>query len=195
MTTEATKNSPKNNKEYNCEYCNYICFKKSDLDKHFSTGKHKKGEFSNKLSTEATKKSPEFFSCKFCNKIYKDRSGLWRHNKKCKEEIIEPTNDLLPKNDLLEIIDDKESEKILIYKLLQQNMELVTQNQEFKQMMLEQNKQTGELQKQMIEIAKDTKSMTINNTNTTNNKFNMNIFLNEKCKDALNIMDFVTSLP
>ena len=61
-------------------------------------------------------------------------------------------------------------------------------------MLIEQSKQNMELNKQVIELAKDTKTMTIHNT-TNNNKFNMNIFLNETCKDALNIMDFVTSLP
>jgi hypothetical protein len=59
-------------------------------------------------------------------------------------------------------------------------------------MMVEQNKQNADLQKQLLDLAKETKITTINNTN--NNKFNMNIFLNEKCKDALNIMDFVNSL-
>jgi len=65
-------------------------------------------------------------------------------------------------------------------------MDLVSQNQEFKQMMIEQNKT-------IVELAN--KTTIVNNNNTTNNnKFNLNIFLNEKCKDALNITDFVDSL-
>jgi hypothetical protein len=59
---------------------------------------------------------------------------------------------------------------------------------------MEQNKQNIELHKQMIELAKESKVTTINNNCNNKNKFNMNIFLNEKCKDALNIMDFIDSL-
>jgi hypothetical protein len=75
---------------------------------------------------------------------------------------------------------NNEPKNDVICKLIQQNMELVTQNQE--------------LQKQLIELAKESKVTTINNNCNNKNKFNMNIFLNEKCKDALNIMDFIDSL-
>jgi len=68
-------------------------------------------------------------------------------------------------------------------------MDILKQNSDFKELIIEQNKQ-------MMEMVKEGK--TINNTNnnntTNNNKFNLNIFLNEKCKDAMNIMDFANSL-
>jgi hypothetical protein len=96
------------------------------------------------------------FTCDLCNKSYKDNSGLWRHKNKC----LKKDNDLV--------------------------LLLLKENHEFKQMLLEQNKQ-------LIELSNKTNT-TINNNCTNNNNFNLNLFLNEKCKDAMNIMDFVDSL-
>lgn len=163
---------------FSCESCNFKCSKKRDYDRHVLTRKHLKSTGVNILSTETPKKPSDAFMCENCEKIYKERSGLWRHNKKC--QVVPESKKTQPENGIL-------------CKLIEQNMELVTQNQEFKQMMVEQNKQNAELQKQLLDLAKETKITTINN-NTNNNKFNMNFFLNEKCKDALNIMDFVSSL-
>jgi uncharacterized protein YxeA len=98
-----------------------------------------------------------------CKKTYKDNSGLWRHKKKCKGEEKKEEE---PK---------KDNDLVLL---------LLKENQDFKQMLLEQNKQ-------LIELTSKTNT-TINNNNCNN--FNLNVFLNEKCKDAMNIMDFVDSL-
>ena len=112
------------------------------------------------------------YTCEICNKKYKDRTGLWYHSKKC----------LKPQSDI--------SHNIIL--------EIVKQNQEFKELLTEQNKQMGEhmrenakLQQQLLEMAREGK--TINHT-TNNNKFNLQFFLNEQCKDALNIMDFVNTV-
>jgi hypothetical protein len=94
--------------------------------------------------------------------VYKDNSGLWRHKKKCKENI-EP-------NDSVELINY-----------------LMKENSEFKQMVIEQNKQ-------MIEMSKNTGTYNTTHTNSHNKAFNLNFFLNETCKDAMNIMDFVDSI-
>ena len=124
--------------------------------------------------------------CSNCNKIFQDRSGLWRHKKKCgtttTSTLINP-----------EII-----------------MNIIYQNSEFKEMLMEQSKQstelqkqsqqqTSELQKQIIELCKNTTTMTTtnNNNNTINshNKiFNLQFFLNDTCKNAMNLTDFVSSL-
>ena len=194
METLETNFTPKNAKKYDCILCDFICSKKSDWDRHLLTRKHKNMENGNQMETMETKldlkktqktqKTPEVFTCDFCSKKYKQRSGLWKHNKKCNAYIAFKDDEIKEKI--------KGNDNEVICKLINQNIELVTQNQEFKQMMIEQNKQNVELQKQLLDLAKETKITTINNTN--NNKFNMNIFLNEKCKDALNIMDFVNSL-
>jgi hypothetical protein len=183
-----TENSQKVAKNFYCESCDYSCIKKGDYNKHLSTRKHEKKATSNTLVTNGNIENskvanPLVFSCKNCNKVYKSRKGLWGHQKKCDNQKC-ITN--------VETNVDTKNENEVIYKLIEQNMDLVSQNQEFKQMMIEQNKQNVELQKQLLDLAKESKITNINNTN--NNKFNMNFFLNEKCKDALNIMDFVNSL-
>jgi len=180
-----TNLSQKIARKFECTSCDYRCSNKFDFGKHLLTRKHEKLATSNTLVTNGNMENAKIantdtFACKNCAKVYASRKGLWCHNKKCVQK--------------LENIETKTNDNEVICKLINQNIELVTQNQEFKQMMMEQNKQNAELQKQLLDLAKETKVTNINNTNNTNNKFNMNFFLNEKCKDALNIMDFVSSL-
>jgi len=117
------------------------------------------------------------FGCE-CGKNYKYSQGLSKHKKVCKNKIISTITNDLSNNFILEI---------------------VKQNQEFKELIIEQNKQimdqykdSQETNHKLLELAKEGKIITNNVTN--NNKFNLQIFLNEQCKDALNIMDFVNSL-
>jgi hypothetical protein len=165
----STEKLLKNTQTFICKNCNYTTCKKSSWAKHLTTDKHlfKKVE---KLPVKAIK-------CDNCDKTYKDKSGLWYHLKKCKSKI--------------NII---EKETNIILNTLKDNYEfqelMIQQNQEFKKTMLEQNQ---ELTKKLIEVVKEPKYVT-NNMITNNNKFNLNFFLNEQCKDALNITDFVSSL-
>ena len=107
-----------------------------------------------------------------CGKQYKDNSGLWRHLKKC------PTNAMNQNKNNSSEENGTDSNKQLTNAI----MEMVKQNQEFHQ--------------KIFEMSKDTTHIVNNNTtnNTTNNNFNLNVFLNETCKDALNMVDFVNSL-
>jgi hypothetical protein len=74
-------------------------------------------------------------------------------------------------------------------------LELVKQNQEFKDLILQQSNQMLEQNKTIIEVAKNSHNNTINNNNNSHNKtFNLNVFLNETCKDAMNMKDFIKSL-
>jgi hypothetical protein len=109
------------------------------------------------------------FKCENCDKTYKDRTGLWKHKKKCKIENNHIYNS--------KTNDEPQTDKELI-------MLLIKENSEFKTMMLEQNKQ-------MMEIAKNAGH---NTTNSHNKAFNLNFFLNETCKDAMNITEFVNSI-
>ena len=154
--------------KFHCIDCDYYTSRKSQFDRHILTDKHKNQQ----LSTNVNKKVPESstaFDCG-CGKKYKDRSGLWRHKKKCQINTVltteEMTNQITPE---------------LIMSVLHQNKELQT-------MLIEQNKT-------IIELSKNN-SMTNcnNNINSHNKSFNLNFFLNETCKDAMNIMDFVDSL-
>jgi hypothetical protein len=149
-----------------CKKCDYGTSKKSSFDEHLLTSKHNKSIIFN----ENLPKTCSDLICDICEKKYKDNSGLWRHKKKCfKKDPTDPndiTNNITP--DLI--------------------IEIIKQNQEFKDLLLEQNKT-------IIELSKNS---TTNNNNTninSNNKtFNLQLFLNETCKDAMNIMDFVDSI-
>jgi len=151
---------------YYCKKCELKTNNKKDYEKHLLTSKHKKLTNVNETLTEIPQKS-QFcvFICKKCNKEYKSRTGLWKHTKTCETEI----NDSLDKDQL-------------ILMLIKQNSELIKETSEFKNI--------------MIEVIKNGthNNNNITNTNSHNKTFNLQFFLNETCKDAMNIMDFVDSI-
>ena len=156
---------------FECSICDYNTSRKSSYTKHILSSKHLKLTNVNKTLTENCKKvaNEVIFTCQKCCKIYKSRVGLWKHKKICTEENSD-TNI----NNPLELT----QETILA---------ILKQNSEFQQMLLDQSKT-------MMELAKNS-SITNNNTNNTHNKtYNLNLFLNETCKNAMNINDFVDSL-
>jgi hypothetical protein len=118
------------------------------------------------LSTNINEKVPKSSNAFQCDcgKQYKERSGLWRHQKNCKITITE--------KEINEKLD--ENNGLVNY--------LIKENQELKNLILDIAK-------------KDTHIY--NNTTTTNShnkSFNLQFFLNETCKDAMNITDFVESI-
>jgi hypothetical protein len=155
---------------------------------HSNSIKHKSIEI--KLNSNVFKpKISQDHVCEKCNKKYKDYSGLWRHKKKCDENI---------KNEkLIDEIQVNENENINDVIGSDVFFELLKQNQDFKELIIEQNKQIVEQNKLIVDLSS---KMTVtnnnnNNYNNCNNKtFNLQVFLNEKCKDALNITDFINSL-
>ena len=168
-----------------CDKCKYTTNKKSSYDKHILTAKHIL------MAKRGDSVVPKICYDCACGNKYMYYSGLSRHKKNCSMQNI---------------ASEKEKEKVLvqdiscnntelIIELIKQNNEfkglLAEQNQEFKGLLMDQNKQNIELQKQLLEMAKEGKHITNNNNN---NKFNLNFFLNEQCKDAMNITDFVNSL-
>jgi len=182
--------SEKVNNKFICECCDYKSSRLSQYNRHIATPKHKQ----NILDKNKDKMDNTFdpiqksYICK-CGNKYKYLSGLCKHKKKCETKLEQSELNFENKEKEENPNPTKtENDKEMIYKLIQQNIELVTQNQEFKQMMID-------IQKQVIDLASKTNVTNNNNCNNTTNKFNMNIFLNETCKDAMNIMDFVTSLP
>jgi len=176
----SNKNLLKTCPRFFCNFCDYGTSKKSSYTEHVLTSKHQKAMFSNKNLLKTCSQ----LICEKCNKTYKDSSGLWRHKKKC---IQENENNKIEEN-------NENSEHIITPELI---INIIQQNQEFKDLLIEQNKQNYELQKQMLEISKNNNTTNINNSNNnnSNNKtFNLQVFLNETCKDAMNIMDFVESI-
>ena len=156
------KNEQKNESNYCCIDCHYNTCKKNDYDKHLSTDKHKNKENDSKMVENGSDlfQKVAAFECE-CGKTYKYDSGYYRHKKLCNHS----------KN-------QNETGEILNY--------LMKENNDFKQMLVEQNKQ-------MIEMVKNAGNVNITN-NSNNRTFNLNIFLNETCKNAMNITEFIDSL-
>jgi hypothetical protein len=136
------------------------------------SAKHKKSMDCN----EKLPKTCSDFVCKKCNKKYKDNSGLWRHKKKCNdvENISIDIQEIQKSNEIEEL-------KAFMKYLMQENSEM-------KSMMLEQSTM-------MMEVIKNgTYNNNTISTNSHNKAFNLQFFLNETCKDAMNITDFVESI-
>jgi hypothetical protein len=169
---EAIQKSPKIPKKFLCEFCDYNTCCKKDMNKHLLTLKHKNNTKINDLAIKSIQKTEKnLFHCENCNKKYKDNSGLWRHKKKCNPEINNNLSDNLLNN----------KNELINY--------LINENKEIKELYKEQN---GIL----MELCKNntiTNNMNYSNNNN-NNTFNLNLFLNETCKDAMNIMDFIDSV-
>ena len=197
MTTfSTTEKSSKSSNIFNCEKCDYTTSRHSQYTRHLLTPKH----MNNNASTiENVQKVPlKIYTCSCCNNTYNDRAGLWRHKKKCKQEKENCDDEILNNSNLiLELLKEKlVFKEMILEKPIPADtndsliIELLKQNQDFKNLMIEQNKYMMEQSKQMMELAKNAG----NNNNNTTNKFNMQIFLNETCKDAMNITEFVNSL-
>jgi len=169
MTTLNLLKSPY---KFICEKCNYKCNKQSEFYKHSMTAKH------NKITND-NNKNLQSYLCINCDKIYSDRISLWRHKQKCNE--IHNTIDMTSK------IDDNNEIVQTMMQLIKQNQELIVSNQEFKELVSEQNKT-------IIELSKKDNGNTYNNTINNNQKFNLNFFLNTTCKDAMNMSEFIENM-
>ena len=180
---------------YTCNDCEYATKRKTDYNKHILTRKHMQITMDNGLSSNG-------YTCE-CGKTYQHQSGLCKHRHKCKGPGPGPGQDIsettLPKPEemmalMFKLMCDKLPDKSDQSQLV---IELLKQNQDFKEIMLEQSKQLAEQQLQLLEAVKDGKlgnTSTNCNNNTTNNKFNLNVFLNETCKDAISMDDFINSI-
>ena len=161
-----TKKSPKISKIFFCEKCNYKCCKQSEYTKHTLTAKHKILH-QHPPATNHSISIEKTYTCN-CGKIYKHSSTLYTHKKKC--QLV--TNIHTSEEKIIKI-DNEPTDKELIMILIKENSELKTM---------------------MMEVIKTGTHNTINNTNSHNKAFNLNFFLNETCKDAMNITDFVNSI-
>tara|TARA_B100000768_G_scaffold40618_1_gene39501 strand:- start:701 stop:1657 length:957 start_codon:yes stop_codon:yes gene_type:complete len=160
-----------------CDICDYSCNNNFSWKQHINTNKHKKAcVVINESTTDKT-----VFQCCNCDKTYKYRSGLWKHKKTC--VIIE--------SEL-----NKAQEKTLAIGAINEEtiMKLIQENKDIKQMLYTQNETTNKLIDIIPKVINNTTNNTNNNTINNNQKFNINIFLNEKCKDAIDIKDFISQI-
>jgi hypothetical protein len=171
----STTKVPKSSVTYVCQPCDYTTCRKSQYTRHLSTAKHQTNCFSTN-SNNLVPKSSKPLICTNCNKGYKERTGLWYHQQKCFPPIVANTD---ASNNF---VIDKE----LVMSILKLNSDIIKENSELKNMMMT-------TQNQMMEVIK-TGTHNTTTTNSHNKTFNLQFFLNETCKNAMNIMDFVDSL-
>nr|UZT28975.1 MIGE-like protein [Nucleocytoviricota sp.] len=154
-----------------CNICNFKSNNKKDYNNHINTNKHKKLTNTDKISQENN------YKCT-CGKVYKHRQSLYNHKKVCnyKEE----------ENIKCEIVENNINLEQLVVKLFKENDDI-------KEIMKKQQDQILKQQQQISELIPKVGNNNNNNINN-NQKFNINVFLNEHCKDAMSINDFVQSI-
>ena len=175
-----TKKNIKNIPKFYCEKCDFKCSLKSDMDRHYLRPKHLTNVDGNNWKEKKHKKT---YTC-LCSKKYTTHSGLWKHQNKCdnyinnkicnNENIVTNNSSCIDNNDLKQIV-----------------LNIVKSNHELQ-------KQNVELQKQMIEVCKNIQpsvnNTILNNCNNNNKTFNLHVFLNETCKDAMNLSEFIENI-
>ena len=167
---------PKNAGKFLCECCHFICSKKSNYDKHLTTRKHlmrintKNDTNSEKMLDKQEKNIDEdkIHVCS-CGKEYKHAGSLWNHKKKCTF-----------------IVEEKEKVELKQPEVTENNKELQEQNNILIKAVLNMEKKMENLESKIENQPPQT-------TNIVNN-FNLNVYLNDTCKDALNLTDFVNSI-
>jgi hypothetical protein len=165
--------TPKNDNYFNCVNCDFKCSKKCDWDRHILTLKHQKDY----NGLHPAPHTIQTFGCEQCGNSYKYRQGLWKHAKVCKQNINQSDDK------------DKSVDANLIF-------QLIKQNDDFKNLIIDQTKIIMEQNKTIVDAIKQNNNTVIsnNNINSNNKTFNLNLFLHEDCKDAMNMSDFLESI-
>jgi len=171
-----TENQQKQANIFKCEVCHYTTSKLCNYKTHIVTNKHKKHEMETlETKNQLNPANIKEYNC-ICGKKYANRSGIWKHKQNCKGSHDQPDNEIVDSNIVVQ---------------------LLKQNDEFKSLIIEQNKSIIEQNSKMLEMCKNNNNTNIvNNTsiNSNNKAFNLNVFLNETCKDAMDINDFIDSV-
>lgn len=190
-----SQNSP----EFICINCDYVTSRKKDYNKHLLTMKHfvngqqwveteKQEKCANISKNPQSNHQDKIYSC-ICGKKYKDNSGLWRHKKTCSPTNQDDSSNNSKKTTENQVSNDPKALDISDKEIIKM---LINECTDFKNLILDQNKTIMELvKKENMNITNNAN----NNTNNSHNKtFNLQFFLNEECKDALNISEFVSSI-
>jgi hypothetical protein len=175
MEVLETKSRQKNGVTITCEKCSFSCQRKWDWNVHIKTSKHLSPFFGNKMEVNHGEKTAfhgvleetQKYLCE-CGKKYSTHSGLWKHKHNSKNNLCSNQQECPPNNDIIKY--------------------LMNENKELKNMIMEICK------KDTIQQNNTTNNNTINQTNSNNKTFNLQFFLNETCKDAMNISEFIENI-
>ena len=179
----ADKKMPENAENFYCKYCDFVSSKESNYIKHISTRKHRE---TYKRLTNAAKKMPKNadFECK-CGNVYRHRQSLYKHQKTCLHNESNTTS--VHTNSVSDVTIGA--------------IDNVTKDSEFKELILLLLKENKEIQKTFIDVLPYIKGNAEHSFNTTNTNshntqnFNIQMFLNDHCKNAMNLTDFIDTLP
>ena len=163
---------------FDCKICNFLSCNKKDYNRHLMTRKHNILVNTNNF----TPKTPiNIFKCD-CGKEYKHEPSLYKHKKKCQYKQV---------NTVIHVDQNSLTAK-LIELVMSKNQDFIT---ELVSNMTQSNKDVMEKMMEIMPQIGNNSHNNITNNNTTNNQFNIQMFLNEHCKNAMNLTDFIDSLP
>jgi len=171
MTTPDNDFKQKTSTVFSCIFCDYSTSRKCNYEMHLETMKHKNNAKTT-ISSKNKQKNYKKYCCDKCSYFFNDRSGLWRHKQKC-NKILEPTN----------FEDDKQSETSETVE-----NEGIFLDKEMFLMIVKQNQELMDL------LKSGTNNYSNNHVNSHNKTFNLQVFLNETCKNAMNIDEFIDSI-
>ena len=202
MIENDSSDSSKSSKKFSCEKCNYFTARRSQYERHLETIKHKKlhdYEMIENDSSESSKSSKNWI-CN-CGKEFKWDSGLYRHKKTCntKEPVCGETQKTGVSDELVcQLVKDNTEMKKLFGDLVNVVKEKDKKIEEKDKKIEEKDKLLENVVKENTELTKTIVNSNLgghhNNTINNNQQFNINMFLNEQCKDAINMTDFVKSI-
>jgi hypothetical protein len=182
---------------YTCQPCAYQTTNKRDYDRHILTQKHIDGGNIGKTPI----KTQDGYSCPICHNTYKSRTSTYTHINKCVVPINSQNGQSATGSTSPHVSGSSSITEHYISDVITKNQELTAANQQLTSAMLMLCQQNAEFQGKMMEMCKNgglggmsNSNNTITTTNCHNPTFNMNLFLNEKCKDAMNMKDFVNSI-
>jgi len=178
--------TPENAKKFNCNTCYFTCSKESEWKRHIITRKHTNRTKLNKIEQNASPIDTLVFDCE-CGKIYKARNSLWYHKKKCYTTQGENTKNTIVSDSTENHNNETNSKSSGVEIDKEMLIKMLLKNQEVMEKMMEIIPTLGN------------NYHTITNTNsnntTNNNQFNIQMFLKDHCKNAMNLTDFIDSLP
>ena len=200
------KNPKKNPKKYICKPCSFTCSNKKDFNRHLSTTKHKNGIFG--VNGICEKKEENI--CENCGKKYKHKSGLYRHKKNCKKEVSQLVKlaKNLPKVSRSKFVCEcgkayKHASSLSKHKkscnYFQYEDDEITTSDEIiptnnVELLLKSILKENQILRNKLSNLETNVTNITNNNQTNNNHFNINMFLNEKCKNAMNLEDFIEKI-
>jgi len=182
--------------KFYCDKCQYITNNKKDWQRHISTAKHSLSQGVSKfypILPHFTPDGASSYICEQCSQKYKTRGGLWKHKQKCTTITQTITNNKIEESTIITLNIEEDYNKPIINPNNNETLKLTDITD--KQMIIQLLTQNQELQKTIIELTKHgINNYNSNNTINSNNKFNLQFFLNDTCKNAMNIDEFVDSI-